>query len=435
MIATQLKRTTIVLLILGMLTSSAVLIAQSNRDQDQAASANNQPAASATHAAQPAGKDRHGDPLPAGALVRIGTVRYRAGGGGINDAALSPDGKTLAAASEAGITLVDVATGRLRKLRDTLVPNGFDTINAKVAISANNKCAVNVTFGGNIRVYDLATGKFLRQFGSEVEPQGGGGIAAPPVGPVAGGQTHWSALWYPPHGRYLVASEGQRVHLLDLSTGDPQGSFEVAGSPTDVSADGKLVVSLNEQTGEAILYDQAGKELHRFVQRGMTRAMLCQAGKLLVTFDNLSNIRVWDTATGKKRLALPSPAPKTARPPGVAYATVSMVTPDGHTLLVGTQEGEVLRWNLATGKRLETWKPHYGWVTGLFVLLPPTRRPGRASHLPPRWPHAAVLVVRSDGASLGSTSQARKETQRRGAMGRSGRPSRRGLPRHLGTGR
>ena len=38
--------------------------------------------------------DAHGDPLPDGALVRFGTVRYRIGT--VGPYALSPDGTTLA---------------------------------------------------------------------------------------------------------------------------------------------------------------------------------------------------------------------------------------------------------------------------------------------------------------------------------------------------
>ena len=55
--------------------------------------------------------DAQGDPLPAGALLRIGTSRYR-DGGSTNEAILSPDGKTVATASEAGIMLFDLATGK-----------------------------------------------------------------------------------------------------------------------------------------------------------------------------------------------------------------------------------------------------------------------------------------------------------------------------------
>src|SRR2546422_10573065 len=67
---------------------------------------------------RPSRIDRFGDPLPSGALMRIGTIRYRAGAS-INKAAISPDGKSLAAAHEGGITVIELATGRSRPLRET----------------------------------------------------------------------------------------------------------------------------------------------------------------------------------------------------------------------------------------------------------------------------------------------------------------------------
>src|SRR5262249_57211984 len=60
----------------------------------------------------PAAKDAHGDPLPAGAVARFGTARWRPG-----DACLllafSPDGKTLLAVDRtSGVSLWDVADGK-----------------------------------------------------------------------------------------------------------------------------------------------------------------------------------------------------------------------------------------------------------------------------------------------------------------------------------
>src|SRR5947209_8234269 len=71
------------------------------------------PPGGATTKPQPAPRtDRYGDPLPDGAVARLGTVRFRFGGS-ISALAVSPDGKrVLVADQERSVTVFDAATGR-----------------------------------------------------------------------------------------------------------------------------------------------------------------------------------------------------------------------------------------------------------------------------------------------------------------------------------
>ena len=57
--------------------------------------------------------DRYGDPLPPGAIARLGTLRFRIEAAGyVKELVFSPDGKMLAAASQGGLWLFDAASGK-----------------------------------------------------------------------------------------------------------------------------------------------------------------------------------------------------------------------------------------------------------------------------------------------------------------------------------
>src|SRR5262249_5691694 len=124
------------------------------------------PAAGDDKAAAPATPtartDRHGDPLPQGAIARLGTVRLRTPNES-HALAYSPDGRTLMAGGPGGARFWDATTGRPLshlggELRGSWGPAALSPDGKLVAVGAWGD-----ERGG--AVYETATGRRVFGFG------------------------------------------------------------------------------------------------------------------------------------------------------------------------------------------------------------------------------------------------------------------------------
>jgi WD40 repeat protein len=115
---------------------------------------------------QQARTDRYGDPLPPGAVARLGTTRLREGDC-VCSLAFSPDGKRLASGSdqEGLIRIWDADTGKeLSRLRADSTQVNY------LAFSRDGRRLVSTEYrmkkGIAIRLWDAVAGNAIRQFGS-----------------------------------------------------------------------------------------------------------------------------------------------------------------------------------------------------------------------------------------------------------------------------
>jgi WD40 repeat protein len=333
--------------------------------------------------------DSYGDPLPPGAVARLGTRRLQHAAR-ISSVVFSPDGKTLAAADEethsqeytSTVRLWEAATGKAIRVYASS-PRGFYS----VVLSPDGKTLAAIRGDQRIYLWETATGKELHQF--------------------PGTQSVYYAnmsLAFSPDGKTLAVARSMdsKVRLWEVATGkevrvfqgDRRGVNAVAFSP-----DGKTLASIGRTirlwevtTGQEIaVYGGGGADGHSLV--------FSPDGQTLATVGR--TVRLWEVATGKiirqwkegdiggfvNTVAF-SPDGKTLAAAGttihlweVAQSkeirswkvndSVSAVSfsPDGKTLASAGSEGRICLWETVSGREIRPFVGHRHEV-GSVVFSP-----------------------------------------------------------------
>src|SRR5262249_7196101 len=185
------------------------------------------------------GVDRHGDPLPPGAVVRLGTTRFRTAGR-IDALTFSPDGQTLAAGPEAPIYRWPTATGReLPPLR------GFAQWSRSLVFTDGGKSLLAAHRENTLVLWDLATGKELRHFKGHEAMVGGFSLSPDGKSVVTSGGDGTVRLWNVATGEQLWLQKGlpSRVDAV---------FFSDRGKVVGVCCDGREVRVLRADTGKEV---------------------------------------------------------------------------------------------------------------------------------------------------------------------------------------
>ncbi len=292
--------------------------------------------------------DLFGDPLPAGARARLGTVRLRQGGE-ISQYAFSPNGKVLAASSnDNSVCLWEVPTGR--ELR--CLANAAAGIDPGVSFSPDGKILATGA-GGEIRRWDTKTWKELPRW--QLKFGRAGKLFFSPDGQTLAcrgsitpdNQTSVNTLVF------LDTSTGQELHHLE-------GRKNYRAPSIAFAPDSKSWAYVDCHDQSITLYDvRSGKELRRFEghSKSAWTAAFSPDGKTLASTDREGTLRFWDTVTGKL-------LPQQGR-----FHVLSNLCffPDGKRLLGWF--GVPLRYDIAAGKEVPT--PGRRWDGESIVILSP----------------------------------------------------------------
>ncbi len=341
--------------------------------------------------------DRYGDPLPPGAILRLGTIRLRHGrivyALPERDAFLS----VLQKLNTIHVCKWQMSTGkRLHEAEYQLNRGG-----AHAAASSDGKMLAASAFDDQresvIRLWDLASGKVLREIKTnDIEARvlafspdgatiavGDGGQSLwlwelnskAPLRRFEGTKDRWVALAFSPDGKILASSgssEGAlrlwdtttRRELRALNYGDGLAPQRVVFSP-----DGKTVAAATngEKNTTILLWDAATGKIVRQIQRAVETDALAFSpdSKILAAGGTLGignrspnnedrgSIHLWDVSSGRE----------VRRLPGHFSHVVSLAFSTDGKWLISAGDGFVMKvWDVATGKEAVPLPEHEGWI-------------------------------------------------------------------------
>jgi RNA polymerase sigma factor (sigma-70 family) len=243
--------------------------------------------------------DRFGDPLPAGAIQRLGTARHRAANASV---VVTADGKAVVTVGDdLVLRTFDLATG------DTLSTRVLDAPEARyTALSADGQYAVAAVYPSRgkykVRVWDTATGKEV----ATVE------LAEPPAAVAIHGATKRVAFI---RGQHSVPPSDQTACVWDFAAAGPPADFRTFRRP----------------------------DANSF---GEPRSLFSPDGTRLLVHQTDGRIVCWDVATRKALWEQP-----------LRYLKFFFFHPDNKHVVISPQGAGFETWDAATG----TAVPDAGW--------------------------------------------------------------------------
>jgi len=285
--------------------------------------------------------DRFGDPLPEGAVQRLGTLRMRYRS--IGDLCYLPDGRPL------------VATGSDLEIWDpeTGLPAAKQRVGSAALVSVeprrDGKLLLIADSAGNVLEWDLAAQKVVRQWAT-----GQRGLRVARYSPdekrvlTTGGAPPTLKEWDRESGKELAAITG-KMHSFSEAVYGPDGRTAFVSG----SAGSDPILAHYDLARGTLLKEW----LNDYYSHARSLTLSPDGQRLLLgsrhkaTEWQVEGLKPLGTFTGHHGHAVTA----------VAYCA------DPDQLLTGSRDGSIRRWSRATGKVLFRWVPHNGHVTRIRV--------------------------------------------------------------------
>jgi len=262
----------------------------------------------------------------------------------VSNLAFSPDGKTIASGSRGAIRFWDTVTG---EQKDALT--GLPEYIGNVSFSPDGKTIVSVTWGGDICISDIITGKPKKTFTVQMT------------------DSVFNTAFSPDGETVAIGSRDGNIYLSDLNTGTLNQTL--TGHSKDVqrvvfSPDGKTLASSSYLDETVRLWNvDTGEHKRTFTEHtgDIEGLAFSPDGKTLASSGSGDGtIRFWDVRTGDQKHAVT----------GHVESLSSVVfTPDGKFVASGHGGGVIRFWDADTRLHLKTFKgPNYEASCLVFSL-------------------------------------------------------------------
>jgi RNA polymerase sigma factor (sigma-70 family) len=341
--------------------------------------------------------------------------------------AMSPDGRTIASAGQDGvIRLWEAATGK-----DACPQPGHLHSVCQVVLTPDGRTVLTASWDHTLRWWDATTGRELRKVdlpgavnGLAVSPDGrtvlatvheerlrtwdlASGRETTPADLPRGMQV--GALSFAPGGRQLITASGPHVTILDWPEMKVRRTLELPKPAKEpgvndcrsmtVSSDGPWLVTVAERSwsrmADGLRYGYAadgvvdvwdlttGQRVRRLAEStgvfrsatftadgrvvlvGAAGTVPAQAGGSAQEFKG--EMALLDPVAGRwvRSFTPPPPTPGTTH----RYTGATLLSPDGRTLYVSYNTGEIVGFEVATGQPRRTLSGHRGYVGALGLTL------------------------------------------------------------------
>lgn len=310
------------------------------------------------------------DPLPSGAVTRIGSTRLRHGRP-VSSVAFLADGKRLASTDGESVAIWDLDTGRALAFRflpwqyrawdqvlshdGTLIAcrleNGalgvLETETGKercvlpsregevhhMAFSRDKRWLASADREGAVSLWDLSAGKLSRQWK-----------------PPARDFLDRGLLAFTPDSKTVAHAQAGHIHLWDVVTGKERAHFEPEKAESflsgfAVSPDGQSV-AIRQPWGHLHIWDiKAGRFVRDIeAQPNEFGPVFAPDGKAVLCGEKHGGVAFWDVASAKLARRLKGEA--------AGDVTSLAFSPDGKQLAAGGHDHVIHVWDLTTGKEL-----------------------------------------------------------------------------------